>query len=306
VRTTLYALAIRQVCIRRQVNYWPSNVEHTEEVESDRFTSSVQPIMGVPTKEDLPPVEGGIGDFFQAGERIRQMDEGRRGPWACGPPHCPQPWRCSQHPYVPCVGKLVYIPGRLSVAVTITSEWLCLHCVLLLALWRACCALDSLSSACMHCQATQSSSSAVCVQRSVRHGCTRAWHACRMTWLTLYRNPGVDPWRDQLCWHAQEGPLHEAPGFLDERAEVQRRDPGEVVRHLVQGRRGLWRRAAQRGGVVQVRDACAGWRRHGVSVGFEVDVTWGLRDLCFLCKSTVCCKSAVRGEGQHGSRELCG
>ncbi len=98
----------RQVGVRRQVNYWPSNVEHTEEVESDRFTSSMQPIMGVPTKEDLPPVEGGIGDFFQAGERIRQMDEGRRGPWARALPGCPQPWWRGQRPYAPCVGKLVH------------------------------------------------------------------------------------------------------------------------------------------------------------------------------------------------------
>ncbi len=98
----------RQGGVRRQVNYWPSNVEHTEEVESDRFTSSMQPIMGVPTKEDLPPVEGGIGDFFQAGERIRQMDEGRCGPWARVLPGCHQPWRRGQRPCVPCVGKLVH------------------------------------------------------------------------------------------------------------------------------------------------------------------------------------------------------
>ena len=110
-------------------------MEHTEEVESDRFTSSMQPIMGVPTKEDLPPVEGGIGDFFQAGERIRQMDEGRHGP---GPAATFPPavvGQCSQHPEAPCVGKLV----------------LCVfHCVLLLGSRCASCALDSLSSARMH------------------------------------------------------------------------------------------------------------------------------------------------------------
>jgi len=37
-----------------------------------------------------------------------------------------------------------FMPGRLSNAATATSEWLCLHCVVLLALKRAYCALDSL------------------------------------------------------------------------------------------------------------------------------------------------------------------
>ena len=63
----------------RQVNYWPSTVEHTDEVESDRYTLSTQQITGVATKEDLPPVEGGIGDYAQAGDRIRSMDEARYG-----------------------------------------------------------------------------------------------------------------------------------------------------------------------------------------------------------------------------------
>ena len=60
-----------------QVNYWPSNVQHTKEVESDRYTLTTQHVNGMAVKEDLPPVEGGIGDFRQAGDRIRDMDEGR-------------------------------------------------------------------------------------------------------------------------------------------------------------------------------------------------------------------------------------
>ena len=68
----------------RQVNYWPSTVEHTDEVESDRYTLSTQQITGVATKEDLPPVEGGIGDYAQAGDRIRSMDEARYGSLAAG------------------------------------------------------------------------------------------------------------------------------------------------------------------------------------------------------------------------------
>ena len=67
---------------RPQVNYWPSNVEHTKEAESDRYTLTTQHVSGMAVKEDLPPVEGGIGDFFQAGERIRGMDEGRCDPGA--------------------------------------------------------------------------------------------------------------------------------------------------------------------------------------------------------------------------------
>ena len=65
------------MCAPRQVNYWPSNVQHTKEVESDRYTLTTQHVNGVAVKEDLPPVEGGIGDFRQAGDRIRDMDEGR-------------------------------------------------------------------------------------------------------------------------------------------------------------------------------------------------------------------------------------
>ena len=64
-----------------QVNYWPSNVQHTKEVESDRYTLTTQHVNGMAVKEDLPPVEGGIGDFRQAGDRIRDMDEGRCVPW---------------------------------------------------------------------------------------------------------------------------------------------------------------------------------------------------------------------------------
>lgn len=71
-------LLIKGCCVC-QVNYWPSTVEHTDEVESDRYTLSTQQITGVATKEDLPPVEGGIGDYAQAGDRIRSMDEARYG-----------------------------------------------------------------------------------------------------------------------------------------------------------------------------------------------------------------------------------
>jgi len=67
----------------------------------------------------------------------------------------------------------------------------------------------------MHCQVTHFLSSVVGVRL---HMCV----ACVQNGLmTLFRESSVEPWRDQLCWHVQEGPLHEAPGLLDERAEVQ-------------------------------------------------------------------------------------
>lgn len=52
-------------------------MQHTKEVESDRYTLTTQHVNGMAVKEDLPPVPGGIGDYRQAGDRIRDMDEGR-------------------------------------------------------------------------------------------------------------------------------------------------------------------------------------------------------------------------------------
>ena len=60
-----------------QVNYWPSNVEHSGETQQPKYQKtfySSEQISGQRVKADLPFVGD---DYIQAGDRIRSMDEGR-------------------------------------------------------------------------------------------------------------------------------------------------------------------------------------------------------------------------------------
>ena len=60
----------------QEVNYWPSNVEKSGEVQQPKYEKtfySSEPINGQRVKEDLF-----VGDdYIQAGQRIRSMDAGR-------------------------------------------------------------------------------------------------------------------------------------------------------------------------------------------------------------------------------------
>ena len=52
-----------------QVNYWPSNVEHTNEHEAVKTTDLSHKIQGVRTRSDIPKTN----DFKQPGERYRNL-----------------------------------------------------------------------------------------------------------------------------------------------------------------------------------------------------------------------------------------
>lgn len=69
-----------------QVNYWPSNVEKSGEVQQPEFMKtfySSEQISGQRVKEDVF-----VGDdYIQAGDRIRSMDEGRCAPGIMHLPH---------------------------------------------------------------------------------------------------------------------------------------------------------------------------------------------------------------------------
>ena len=88
-----------------QVNYWPSKVEHTADVEVPQYGRteySHERECGERVQEDLF-----VGDDFkQAGDRIRSMDQGRWGPEPVLPMHarplrhCPA---CTFRPGSACI-----------------------------------------------------------------------------------------------------------------------------------------------------------------------------------------------------------
>ena len=64
-------IAIKWICYREQVNYFPSMIEKQSEHEEPEGGMNLrkEPIQGVRVKEGLPPKN----EYKQAGDRIRAM-----------------------------------------------------------------------------------------------------------------------------------------------------------------------------------------------------------------------------------------
>lgn len=63
-----------------QVNYWPSTVEHTDEVESDKATTGREKLTGQRQRTDYGSGKENIigDDFKQPGDRIRGFSQASR------------------------------------------------------------------------------------------------------------------------------------------------------------------------------------------------------------------------------------
>ena len=63
-----------------QVNYWPSTVEHTDEVESDKATTGRENLGGKRQRSDYGSGKENIigDDFKQPGDRIRGFSQASR------------------------------------------------------------------------------------------------------------------------------------------------------------------------------------------------------------------------------------
>ena len=63
-----------------QVNYWPSTVEHTDEVESDKENTSRETLSGPRQRTDYGSGKENIvgDDFKQPGDRIRGFSQASR------------------------------------------------------------------------------------------------------------------------------------------------------------------------------------------------------------------------------------
>jgi hypothetical protein len=99
------------VAMPAQVNYWPSQVEKTAEVEAEKYAKthiSKEQISGVRVKEDLY-----VGDDYkQAGDRIRSMDPDRHcssSPRLCCPLAVLRVWRRAFFAVQECCASLLIL-----------------------------------------------------------------------------------------------------------------------------------------------------------------------------------------------------